>query len=88
MLCCKSTTKNNNSNDLDFDEIAQEYVGDNYNLENFGSLWLITSVPKIVGDVRVKYVVIERLSGEVIYGPAVIKGEVSWYAENELLLQK
>lgn len=86
VFACKTSISTSDS--ISLGDLAKKYVGENYSSNERGAYTLVASSPKFAGDSSLKFIVFETASGNIIYGPESLMGEVSWYADKELLVRE
>lgn len=87
LLSCK-TAKNESDQNINVDQIATDLLKEKYDRSDKGDFALFYTSDKTPGISTRNVLVLSISSGEPVYGPLKLNGDVDWHDENILKINE
>lgn len=86
VLCACKGSQSGQPSEVSLKETAEKYIGADHEIIERGAYALIVSRQEIGAPTRTKFVVVSLTNSDIIYGPEMLLGLVSWHSDEALLL--
>lgn len=86
LFSCKNSEKSV-SQDASINKVVVEQLGANFERKDNGELTLCYSVENAISKWK-NVIVINKKSGELIYGPKKLNADVDWYSKDRLIIKE